>query len=81
MKSLLNYEVIPTLKLSVLFGDEDAIGQMEKLVMNRDAGTEVRRQTMKILIDSNSRNLKSISEKLLKISRNENLGSPWFVKI
>ena len=56
------------LKLSVLFGDENAIGQMEKLVMNRDAGTEVRRQTMKILIDSNSPNLKSISEKLLKNS-------------
>jgi putative membrane-bound dehydrogenase-like protein len=54
------------LKLSVLFGDEDAIGQMEKLVMNPDAGMEVRRQTMKILIDSNSPNLKSISEKLLK---------------
>ena len=54
------------LKLSVLFGDEDAIGQMEKLVMNPDVGIEVRRQTMKILIDSNSPNLKSISEKLLK---------------
>ena len=56
------------LKLSVLFGDEDAIGQMEKLVMNRDAGTEVRKQTMKILIDSNSPNLKSLSDKLLKNS-------------
>ena len=56
------------LKLSVLFGDVDAIGQMEKLVMNRDAGIEVRRLTMKILIDSNSPNLKSISEKLLKNS-------------
>ena len=56
------------LKLSVLFGDEDAIGQMEKLVMNPDAGMEVRKQTMKILIDSNSPNLKSISEKLLKNS-------------
>ena len=56
------------LKLSVLFGDEDAIGQMEKLVMNRDAGMEVRKQTMKILIDSNSPNLKSISDKLLKKS-------------
>ena len=54
------------LKLSVLFGDEDAIGQMEKLVMNPDVEIEVRRQTMKILIDSNSPNLKSISEKLLK---------------
>ena len=56
------------LKLSVLFGDENAIGQMEKLVMNRDAGMEVRKQTMKILIDSNSPNLKSISNKLLKNS-------------
>ena len=54
------------LKLSVLFGDKDAIGQMEKLVMNPDAEIEVRRQTMKILIDSNSPNLKSISDKLLK---------------
>ena len=56
------------LKLSVLFGDENAIGQMEKLVMNPDAGMEVRKQTMKILIDSNSPNLKSISDKLLKKS-------------
>ena len=56
------------LKLSVLFGDEDAIGQMEKLVMNPDVGIEVRRQTMRILIDSNSPNLKSISDKLLKNS-------------
>ena len=54
------------LKLSVLFGDEQAIGQMEKLAMNPDAGIEVRRKTMEILIDSNSPNLKSISEKLLK---------------
>ena len=54
------------LKLSVLFGDEQAIGQMEKLVMNPDAGVEVRRKTIEILIDSNSQNLKSISEKLLK---------------
>jgi putative membrane-bound dehydrogenase-like protein len=54
------------LKLSVLFGDEQAIGQMEKLVMNPDAGIEVRRKTIEILIDSNSQNLKSISEKLLK---------------
>jgi putative heme-binding domain-containing protein len=54
------------LKLSVLFGDEQAIGQMEKLVMNPDAGIEVRRKTIEILIDSNSPNLKSISEKLLK---------------
>ena len=57
------------LKLSVLFGDEDAIGQMEKLVMNRDAGIEVRKQTMKILIDSNSPNLKSISEKAFEKRR------------
>jgi hypothetical protein len=39
---------------------------MEKLVMNPDAGIEVRRKTIEILIDSNSQNLKSISEKLLK---------------
>jgi putative heme-binding domain-containing protein len=39
---------------------------MEKLVMNPDAGVEVRRKTIEILIDSNSQNLKSISEKLLK---------------
>jgi putative membrane-bound dehydrogenase-like protein len=54
------------LKLSVLFGDDDAIGQMEELVMNTDAGIGVRKQTMKILIDSNSPNLKSISDQLLK---------------
>ena len=36
--------------------------------MNPDAGIEVRKQTMKILIDSNFPNLKSISEKLLKNS-------------
>ena len=54
------------LKLSVLFGDNNAIGQMEKLVLNPDAGIEVCRQTMEILIDSKSPNLKSISEKLLK---------------
>ena len=54
------------LKLSVLFGDEEAIGQMEKLVIDRNAEIEVRRQTMKILIDSNSPNLKSISENLLR---------------
>ena len=54
------------LKLRVLFGDEQAIGQMEELVMNPDAGIEVRRKTIEILIDSNSQNLKSISEKLLK---------------
>jgi putative heme-binding domain-containing protein len=34
--------------------------------MNPDAGIEVRRKTIEILIDSNSQNLKSISEKLLK---------------
>ena len=56
------------LKLSVLFGDEDGIGQMENLVMNSDTGIEVRKQTMKILIDSKSPNLKSISDKLLKNS-------------
>ncbi len=54
------------LKLSVLFGDEEAVAQMEKLAGNPNAGIEVRRQTMEILIDSNSPNLKSISEKLLK---------------
>ena len=56
------------LKLSVLFGDEEAIGQMEKLVIDRNAEIEVRRQAMKILIDSNSPNLKSISENLLQES-------------
>ena len=56
------------LKMSVLLGDEDAIGQMEKLVLDLDAAIEVRRQTMKILIDSNSPNLKSISENLLQES-------------
>ena len=63
------------LKLSVLFGSEDAIGQMEKLIMNRDAGTEVRKQTMTILIDSNSPNLKSISERLLQESEMNILGA------
>jgi putative membrane-bound dehydrogenase-like protein len=54
------------LKLSVLFGDEQAIGQMENLVEDSTAAIEVRKQTIKILIDSNSPNLKSICEKLLK---------------
>ena len=49
-----------------MFGDEEAIGQMEKLVIDRNAEIEVRRQTMKILIDSNSPNLKYISENLLQ---------------
>ena len=52
--------------MSVLFGDEDAIGQMEKLVLDLDAAIEARRHTMKILIDSNSPNLKSICENLLQ---------------
>ena len=55
-------------RLSVLFGDEEAVGQMEKLAVNPNAGMEIRRQTMKILIDSNSPNLKSLSDKLLKNS-------------
>ncbi|MAK47639.1 MAG: cytochrome C [Opitutae bacterium] len=54
------------LRMSVLLGDEDAIGQMEKLVLDLDAAIEARRHTMKILIDSNSPNLKSICENLLQ---------------
>jgi putative membrane-bound dehydrogenase-like protein len=54
------------LKLSVLFGDKRAIGQMEQLALDFGGDIEVRRQAIKILIDSNSPNLKQISEKLLK---------------
>ena len=53
------------LKLSTLFGDEQAIEQMEKLVIDANADIDIRRQTMEILIDSNSRNLRNLSETLL----------------
>ena len=56
------------LKLNILFGDQQAIGQMEKLVLDPDAGIEDRSETVKILLEANSPNLKSISEQLLQES-------------
>jgi len=53
------------LKLSVIFGDEQATEQMEKLVLNAQADPFIRRDTLKILIESESSNLQSLCEKLL----------------
>ena len=53
------------LKLSTLFGDEQAIWQMEKLVVDINVDIKSRRQAMEILIDSNSRNLRNLSKTLL----------------
>jgi putative heme-binding domain-containing protein len=53
------------LKLSVLFGDEQATERMEKLVVNAQADPSVRRRSLKILIDSDSTNLKVLCGKLL----------------
>ena len=53
------------LKLSTLFGDEQAIWQMEKLVVDINVDIKSRRQAMEILIGSNSRNLRKLSETLL----------------
>jgi putative heme-binding domain-containing protein len=53
------------LKLSVLFGDEQATERMEKLVVNAQADPSIRRRTLKILIDSDSTNLKVLCGKLL----------------
>ena len=53
------------LKLSTLFGDEQAIWQMEKLVVDINVNIKSRRQAMEILIGSNSRNLRKLSETLL----------------
>ena len=55
-------------KLNILFGDQQAIGQMEKLVLDPDAEIEDRSETVKILLEANSPNLKSISERLLQES-------------
>jgi hypothetical protein len=49
----------------VLFGDEQATERMEKLVVNAQADPSIRRRTLKILIDSDSTNLKVLCGKLL----------------
>ena len=63
------------LKLNILFGDQQAIGQMEKLVMDPDAGIKDRSETIKILLAANSPNLKFILRKTFENPRNENLGA------
>ena len=63
------------LKLNILFGDQQAIGQMEKLVLDPTAEIEDRSETVKILLEANSPNLKSISEQLLKESEMKIWGS------
>ena len=54
------------LKLSVIFGDLEATEEMEKLVINAKVDSNVRSQALGILIDSDSPNLQSLCEKLLK---------------
>ena len=54
------------LKLSVIFGDPQATEEMEKLVLNAKVDSKVRSQALRILIDSDSPNLQSLSEELLK---------------
>jgi putative membrane-bound dehydrogenase-like protein len=54
------------LKLSVIFGDPQATEEMEKLVINAKVDSNVRRQVLGILIDSDSPNLQSLCEELLK---------------
>jgi putative heme-binding domain-containing protein len=68
------------LKLSTLFGDEQAIGQMEKLVVDINVDIKSRRQTMEILIDSNSRNLRKLSETLLSDPNMKLLGARGLAK-
>jgi len=53
------------LKLSVLFGDEDAAGRMESLVVDGKAKPEIRRQALSILIESDSPNLRKLCEGLI----------------
>ena len=53
------------LKLSVLFGDEDAAGRMESLVLDGKAKPEIRRQALTILIESDSSNLRKLCEGLI----------------
>jgi len=54
------------LKLSVIFGDLEATEEMEKLVINAKVDSNVRSQALGILIDSDSPNLQSLCEELLK---------------
>ena len=54
------------LKLSVIFGDPQATEEMEKLVINAKVDSNVRSQALGILIDSDSPNLQSLCEELLK---------------
>ncbi|MDA8775733.1 c-type cytochrome [Opitutales bacterium] len=54
------------LKLSVIFGDLQATQEMEKVVADGNMNSIIRRQTLEILIDSETPNLQSLCEKLLK---------------
>lgn len=54
------------LKLSVIFGDPQATEEMEKLVINAKVDSNVRSQALGILTDSDSPNLQSLCEELLK---------------
>lgn len=54
------------LKLSIIFGDPQATEEMEKLVVNAKVDSNVRSQALGILIDSDSPNLQSLCEELLK---------------
>jgi len=54
------------LKLSVIFGDPQATEEMEKLVVNAKVDSKIRRQTLGILIDSDTPNRQFLCEKLLK---------------
>ena len=53
------------LKLSVLFGDEEASGRMDNLVGDGKAKPEIRRQALTILIESDSPNLRKLCEGLI----------------
>ena len=53
------------LKLSVIFGDIQATHEMEKVVVDEKVDSNIRRQTLGILIDSDTPNLQSLCEKLL----------------
>ena len=63
------------LKLSVFFGDERAAEKMEKVVVNAQEDPIIRRQTLQILIDSESPNLQSLCEKLLKDSNMQGIAA------